>query len=165
MRADLNAAKWLVVENIKDITNVEHFPVLIATFSCQTHGCDEEGKPVYISYCWHCGETIDSRDSKVKIAGKGSGYYLCNKCGAGYKDYADPHGDNVAKIKYAIFPGMICPSCTKCPKCGGQEFRVIPAGEKFKLKCTRCGHETNISSTIKDITHGGNVYKRHLYCL
>ena len=162
MRADLDKSKWLVVKNIKDIANVDHFPVLIATFKCQNNDCPEKGKEVYLSYCWHCGETIDSRDSKVKIAGKGSGYYLCNNCGAGYKDYIDPHGEKKDGVKYAIYPGTICPSCTKCPKCGGQNFDLKETADgQFNLVC-KCGQSMTVRDTLQDITpKKASKYKKY----
>ena len=158
MRADKHKAKWMMVKNIKSLQWVEHFPVLIATFRCQTVGCPECGKEVYISYCWNCGETIDSRDLSVKIAGKGSGYYLCGKCGAGYRDYQNPHLPE-PQDKFAIFPGTICPSSIRCPKCGEQNFRAVEGADgKFKLRCEKCGEVMKAPLTI--VVSHGSKYKK-----
>ena len=152
MRADSRYAKWKGITGINQLV-YEHFAVFVATtFSCKHDGCRQKDKPVYLSYCWHCHEPIDSRDNPVRI----NGYYLCNKCGAGYRDFT-------GKVRYAIYPGTICPSCTKCTKCGGQNFDVTEADDgKFRLRCKDCGQIMTVPDTFQDITtNKESKYKKH----
>lgn len=155
MRAVKGLATWKNITNLTGTKYGQHFAIFAATtFSCQNDGCPEKGKPVYMSYCWNCGENIDSRDNPVRIRG----FYLCGKCGAGYKDLVgDEH--------YAIFPGEICPSCTKCPKCGGQQFDMIETADgKFQLQCTNCNHVMNAPQTLKNTSNSATYRKRECSC-
>ena len=133
---------------MRDLTWKNHFAIFNATtFSCQNENCSEHGKAVYMSYCWHCGERIDSRDSHVRIGKEFidyqtdqkifRGYYSCIHCGAGYREFDDAFS-NENKPNYALFPATICPSCTKCPDCGGQEFEILKTNDAFSLKCRKC---------------------------
>ncbi|MBR3745672.1 MAG: hypothetical protein IKN27_01775, partial [Selenomonadaceae bacterium] len=148
MRAVKGLATWKEITNLRKTAYGDHFAIFAATtFSCQNKNCSEKDELVYLSYCWHCGEIIDSRDNHVRI----KGFYLCNKCGAGYRDF-------VGTDHYTIFPGEICPSCTKCPKCGCQDFAIIGIDDgKGQLQCTKCKRVMNaplkITSTSKDGIH------------
>ena len=148
MRSVKKYAKWKSVKNIRRLTWHEHFAIFTATtFSCRNEDCSDCGKEVYLSYCWHCGTIIDSRDNLVRIGG----YYSCLNCGAGYRD-----NDKAASPKYALVPGTICPSCIKCPKCGGQEFLIVEGGGKYHLQCAdkNCGHLLKAPQTFeKPIEH------------
>ena len=153
MQADKEHADWKEIKGINQLI-YEHFAVFTATtFKCQHNGCSQKDKLVYLSYCWNCHEPIDSRDNPVRI----KGYYLCNNCGAGYRDFA-------GNKRYAIYPGTICPSCTKCPKCGGQIFDVAKADDdKFNLVCTNCGDNVP-APDIRDITPNKDSKYRKYEC-
>ncbi len=146
------------VTNIGDLTTRLHRAIFGFTlFHCKNKNCTEHQKGVYLSYCWHCGEIIDSRDSPVKIRG----LYSCMHCGAGYQDSNGEIVEGDDGIKYAIFPGTLCPKCTKCPKCGCQELTIKSAESGFKLKCNRCGEE--FFAPIGNFTEIPSKYKSTIY--
>ena len=159
---------WRTVKNLFQETLFEHFAVFSSTtFQCKNPDCSDKDGVVYLSYCWHCKSLIDSRDSHVKI----KGYYLCESCGAGYKDSLNPARQCLscgqsglqlistnfgAKLRcancgheetlpshffHAIFPATLCPHCLKCDNCGGVDFEITGEENAAKLKCTNCRKE------------------------
>lgn len=134
-------ADWKDVENLYEETKSEHFAVFASTtFQCQNSECYDR-EIVYLSYCWHCKGIIDSRDSSVRV----KGYYLCEQCGAGYRDFDTP--GSTSGGHYAIFPATICPHCLKC-KCGSSDFDIIKTDFGFKLQCKSCGKIISAPLTI-----------------
>ena len=153
MHSIKNYADWKYIQSVSDMLNdIFRYSGHFAIFNATTFECRECHETVYLNYCWHCKEIVESRDSPVKI----KGYYLCMNCGAGYFDAKDTFG----YPKYAVEPGKICPNCMACTNtnCGGQDFEIIKVMEegetKTKLRCKRkqCGHEMYAPLTMEKIS-------------
>ena len=177
--------KFRKVTKIGDLTNKYkpyHATFGVTVFQCKDKNCSEYDKGVYLNYCWHCHEIVDSRDTPIKLFNPNAisnhktynaaehkfvetfdgkpapfysdkdnfGYYSCINCGAGYKDSDKSILDEASEIKYEVFPGTLCPKCTKCPKCYCQELSIIKADGGFKLKCNSCGEEFFAKMMIPD---------------
>ena len=151
--------------------NLDAPPKLSATVFYCPQTTYQSGDPkhddnVYLNYCYHCHQIIDSRECHVRDGGKAAhqmlirggcetGQWLCMRCGG---------------TQY-VFPGEQCPSC------GEIDFEVYslrknPNAKKLRKKinyfsCKKCPYdgrnffskfEHDISGYVKASATFGNYY-------
>jgi hypothetical protein len=90
--------KLMVSSNHYDERRLAAYNAMVSR--CITPGCSRNGESdtsnhVYLSHCWACGATIDSRDCRQRV----DGYRLCLRCGSG------------PQYSRTCHQGDICPSC------------------------------------------------------
>lgn len=80
---------------------------------------EEHDSNIYLNYCYHCQNIIDSRECHIKDGGKYS-QWLCMRCGGS---------------KFT-FPG------SKCPVCGNTNKSLLALSGKTRIICKKCNYDS-----------------------